>query len=220
MAVQPRLALSRLLARLATLCGLALWAGPGCVTTSNFFALPGHDCVESASAVQSWWDPRVRIARDSVNGGAPLPGLAGRLYVLDAKEWPVACKGRLVVDLYDVTCAGGAAEKLLERWQIDNDTLQRLRRRDKIGEGYTLFLPWSTNRPEITRVRLHITFFPEKGAPLYADPVTLTPRNEAPPQVVVRQQTVPAGKAPPAPSAGPSLPVLPAPTPLPAAPHK
>lgn len=217
MAVQPRLTLSRPLVRLTALCGLglALLAGSGCISTSYFLALTGHDCADTASAVHSWWDSRVRVARDSVNGGAPLPGLAGRVYIMDANELPIACKGRLNVDLYDVT-GGTGTEKLLERWQLDNDTLQRLRRCDKIGEGYTLFLPWSTYRPEVARVRLHITFFPEKGAPLYADPVTFAPRNEAAATpVVVRQQTVPAGSVPP-PAAGSALPVLPAPTPLPA----
>ena len=64
----------------------------------------------------------------------------------------------------------------LEEWRIDKDTLKRLHKKDVIGEGYTIFLPWATYKPEIARIQLKVRYEPVKGAPLYAasSPLTLT----------------------------------------------
>src|SRR5262249_19841415 len=48
------------------------------------------------------------------------------------------------------------------------DTLRRLLKKDRIGWGYTLFLPWSTYRPEVTQVRLRVCYQPAQGSPIYA----------------------------------------------------
>jgi hypothetical protein len=71
------------------------------------------------------------------------------------------------VDLFDETA--GPAQVQLERWTFDPLTLKRLLRKDIIGWGYTLFLPWSTYRPEIAVVRLKLCYQPKNGSPLYAE---------------------------------------------------
>ena len=60
------------------------------------------------------------------------------------------------------------------RLRIDKDTLKRLRKKDFIGEGYTIFLPWATYKPEITRVQLKARYEPSKGSPLYASSAPFT----------------------------------------------
>ena len=105
------------------------------------------------------------------------PGLVGRIYLFGPDVGaPLVGDGSLVADLYDDT-AGPAPKgaRPLEEWQFDRQTLKRLQRRDAIGWGYTVFLPWATCKPEITRVHLKVRYVPSKGTPLYAasSPMTL-----------------------------------------------
>src|SRR5437870_13021486 len=82
----------------------------------------------------------------------------------------------MVVCLCDDTAGpAGKGARALEEWQMDRQTLKRLQRRDAIGWGYTVFLPWATCKPEITRVHLKVRYVPSKGTPLYAasSPMTL-----------------------------------------------
>lgn len=120
--------------------------------------------------VHTLWDGRLMVVRDSVNNGAPLLGIAGRLYLFGEEVgFPLNCDGAVTVDLYDITPATTHGKpKMLERWEIDKDTFKRLGRKDTIGWGYTLFLPWSTYRPEVARVQMQLRFVPEKGIPLFA----------------------------------------------------
>jgi hypothetical protein len=152
---------------------------PGCVTTlpwtSNQEAAPG------ICQVIALWEGRIVTTQDVVNGGQPLSGLAGRMYLYGPEfKYPEKGDGAVAVDLYDVTnLPPGGQPKLLERWQLDPGNLAKLLRKDKIGLGYTLFLPWSTYRPDITRVQLNICYTTAKGAPVYSQPTTISLRNEA-----------------------------------------
>jgi len=56
----------------------------------------------------------------------------------------------------------------LEEWTFQRDELKRLLRRDAVGMGYTLFLPWSTYKPDVTQVQLKVAYLGSKGNPLYA----------------------------------------------------
>ena len=66
----------------------------------------------------------------------------------------------------------------LEEWRFDRETLQRLYKRDAVGGGYTLFLPWGTYKSEITQVRLRLRYEPTKGTPLYNESSTLVLRKD------------------------------------------
>jgi hypothetical protein len=115
--------------------------------------------------VKAVWEPQVQYQPDPGRGGAPGPVLAGRLYLFDEQlKHSMACEGSLIVDLYDLT---SGQEVMLEEWRIDPVTLGRLLRRDFLGWGYTVGLPWSTFRPDVTKVVLKLRFDPAKGAPLY-----------------------------------------------------
>jgi hypothetical protein len=111
------------------------------------------------------WQPQVQYRPDPVRDGAPGPVLVGRLYLLNGEiKQPVSAEGSVVVDLYDVA---GSREVKLEEWRIDAETLNRLLKRDPIGWGYTLSLPWSTYRTGVSQVVLKTRFAPLQGPPLY-----------------------------------------------------
>ena len=151
----------------------------GCVTNQPWLAhkepVPVH-----ISQVHSNWEGRLHVTEDVVNGGRPLAGLVGRLYLM-GPDLGAGQKGdgSVVVDLYDATNVHtGTKPVRLEQWQFSQNNLDKLLRKDPIGWGYTLFLPWSTYRPDINRVQLQVTYTPAKGAALYAPPAMVTLRNE------------------------------------------
>lgn len=165
-----------LAASLALCCGLAA----GCVTTGSL--LPGRDAAPSGAVCQvvACWDNHVMYSPDPVRNGAPGPGIAGRVYLFGQEVgFPLVGDGAVVVDVYDDTHPAGPNQLPLEEWRFDKDTLKRLQRRDPIGAGYTLFLPWGTYRPDITRVRLQLSYHPAKGTPLYAPTSSVTLSGDA-----------------------------------------
>lgn len=166
----------------------------GCVTTST--ALRPKEAPpppQSAFQVHATWENRVLITQDVVNNGRPLVGLGGRLYLFGQElGHPVAGDGMAIVEVADVTHANAQTKpKLIERWEIDADTLKRLLRKDMIGWGYSLFLPWQTYRPDITKVQLQVRYVPAKGMPLFSPPAVIALRNETPP-VTMTQREAPA----------------------------
>ncbi len=162
-----------------------LLLGPGCVSTqpwiSNFQETPALPAY-----VWCLWDARVHETQDVVNGGRSLPGLAGRLYVCDPDFKPMDKsfleKGdaKLNVELFDISNATPGAEPVrLGGWQLDGPTLVKfLRKDDKVGWGYTLFMPWPDYRPDIKRVEITVCFTPAHGSPMYASPTPMSLRNE------------------------------------------
>ncbi|MBM3997126.1 MAG: hypothetical protein FJ303_23695 [Planctomycetes bacterium] len=144
--------------------------------------------------VMTLWDNRVRITQDSVNSGRPLPGLVGRIYLF-SNDRNVDAAGFLVVTMHDASKPNG--EKLAE-WRFDPKSLKLLKRKDHLGDGYTLFLPWEDYRPEMRQVKLQACYVPQKGAPRYTDPsrVTLQTEEEAIPPMITHGQIVPGAQRP------------------------
>src|SRR5262249_28948675 len=61
------------------------------------------------------------------------------------------------------------------RCDYDADNLQRMKKADLLGLGYTVVAHWQGYRPDITRIKIQICFVPEQGgSPLYGEPVTLS----------------------------------------------
>jgi hypothetical protein len=143
----------------------------GCVDTGAFL-VPGFENMKATPCeVVVAWNPEVMTRPDPVNRGTPLPGLGGRMYLFgEGSDCPLPGDGSVVVDLYDRTPPHGANNTVpLEEWRIDRATLKRLLRRDAVGWGYTLFLPWGTYRPDIREVELRLRYDPVSGSPLYAE---------------------------------------------------
>lgn len=176
--------------------------------------------------IVSTWKPEVLHVADPARQGLSSPGLAGRLYLFGAEvDTPMIAEGNLYIDLYDLGQGGPVPPVHLENWHLDPVTLKRLKKKDPVGEGYTLFLPWATYRPDISRIQLKIRY--ETGAefPLYADtgPLTLA----AAPAFMQTSNTfvpgtpggVPLAPAVPGPTApGAAAPGLPAPRVVPGGP--
>jgi hypothetical protein len=154
---------------------LALGSG-GCVELENLVSSHEGPPTGKPSQIHVTWHNQVIFAPDPVRGGVSAPGLAGRLYLFGPNMgYPLAGEGSVVVDLFDPSQKGADGEpKLLERWNLDRDTLQRCQRHDTIGWGYTLLLPWGTYRPDLAQVVLKVRYDPTKGVPIYANPSTIT----------------------------------------------
>jgi len=173
--------------RLTALCGAALAvmmsAGCGSLLTLCHNAKPPTGVVCSIAPT---FENSVIQVSDSANEGAPLRGLKGRLYLFgNEAATPITCEGDLWVDLYDdrPTLTGGPPKRL-ERWQFPKEVMDRLLRKDLIGWGYTIFLPWvNTYRPDITLVHFHVGFQPHNARAAVYDitqPMTIT-HGERPP---------------------------------------
>lgn len=162
---------------------LSLFCLSGCVTLGSL--LPGTETLPTGPVCQvvTAWHNQVAWTPDPARGGLPTPGLAGRVYLFGQEiNCPLVGDGAVVVDLYDLSSVGmGGQPVVLEQWRFDPDTLKRLLRRDPVGWGYTLFLPWGTYRPDIARVQLRLRYEPPRGTPLYAEgsPLTLSQEQSA-----------------------------------------
>jgi hypothetical protein len=124
------------------------------------------------------WDNCLTQTTDMVNGGAPLWGLKGRLYLFGPEaKMPITCEGELCIDLYDDRPLASSAQPVrLERWHFPREIMAQLARKDRIGWGYTIFLPWvNSYRPDITLVHFQIRFMPSgSSTPLHDNSGSIT----------------------------------------------
>jgi hypothetical protein len=155
---------------------VALLFNTGCSLTGMFTTADAAQSAAGISQVVVAWSNKVEYAADPTKGGVPGPGLAGRMYLFGpGMDYPMLGDGSLTVDLYDDGPAAPAGGQLIEEWRIDKDTLKRLVKKDIVGTGYTLFLPWGTCKPEVTKVHLAVRYDPANGgSPMYAPGAPLT----------------------------------------------
>ena len=160
----------------SALCVLAFCLA-GCVSTGSFLHLGGAMPCPEPCRIVAVWNPGVVFTPDPVHNGTPNPGLAGRIYMFGPEiGYPMIGNGSLVVQLFEDTKTAADKEgQPLEEWRFDPETLKQLERRDAIGAGYTVFLPWASYKPEITQVHLKVCYQPPKAFPIYAvgAPITL-----------------------------------------------
>jgi hypothetical protein len=167
-----------------SLVAVMLLGSVGCVAVDSFVLeagmLPG---AEPAAQVVAMWCNQVATTPDPAHNGEPVKGLAGRIYLFGPHiDRPVTGDGSLVVDLFTGPIDHAPPEQPpapLEEWRFDRDTLHRLLRRDAVGWGYTVFLPWSTYRPDISHIYLKVRYEPRTGGPLYAASARITLNRDA-----------------------------------------
>jgi hypothetical protein len=164
--------------------------------------------------VESYWHSGIVTTADVVHKGTTLPGLAGRVYFLGQDMGtPLKGKGKLLVDMYDdVHVSPEGQPRLLEHYEYPDEVLARLIRKDMIGWGYTVFLPWPEYRPDIKHVQLKVSFTPDAGTPMFAPPIQLTVRNSNNPLVSERVATVKAEELSPYNPSGAQIPMRIAPS--------
>lgn len=128
-----------------------------------------------AARLTAAFNNKVIYAPDPTRGGDPVPGILGRLYVFSTDEAvPIIAEGSLIVDLWDNSPnINGGKPKLLEVWNIDAESFAKFRKRDIIGEGYSLFLPWSTYNVDIKQVNMIVRYVGKDGRVLISPPEQL-----------------------------------------------
>lgn len=122
------------------------------------------------------WQNYISRLPDPTKNGTMMPGLVGKLFLLDDKYQNVVSNGKLTVDLYDESGGKtGDAAKLIERWEFDKETVKKLATSDELfSRCYAVFLPWPGYKPEINQVRLMVKYEPAEGHALYAPAESLS----------------------------------------------
>src|SRR5947208_6366801 len=173
--------------------GVMLFAG-GCVNLPTAGASKELPPTAPVAQAHATWESKVRYLEDIVHGGRLTPGLAGSLYLFSGSNAPVQANGTVQIELFDVSQLppGQRPEKPLECVRLDKESLKSCLGKDGFGLWkYTLFLPWSTYRPEITKVVMVVSYIPAQGPPVYAQTTTVDLNGTS--GVTVRQQQLPAG---------------------------
>lgn len=187
---------------------------PGCRTVETSKVKPIEPGPAPVHQAVTNWANQMIVTSDVVHQGAPLPGIVGRLYLVGPDQARfVKGDGKVIVDLYDVGQPGPDGKpKMLQRWEYDKSTLDRLFRKDWLGWGYTLFLPWPDYQPDVKRVQLRACYLPDKGTSVFAPHTQVSLRSDdvAPAiqerTVLAAQYASPARAGTPVNPAGPPLP--------------
>ena len=150
--------------RRAVLASIAMAAVAPVGCLAKYFSKPENEPaanqVKSTPAAKGRlvciWDKKVNFSEDQTRGGAIMPVLVGRVYLVDSDVKVHLGDGSLIIDLYDCSPGTGHAKepKMLEELRIDPDNLKRFAKKDFIGDGYHIMFPWYTYRPEITNVNI------------------------------------------------------------------
>lgn len=120
--------------------------------------------------VQACFEDRLVAAEDAFNRGAKIAGLSGTVYLFaNESNQTIEARGTIEVEAYDVASATKRAA-----WTLDARSLEKLKRKDLVGVGYRLFLPWEGDARD---VKLVVTYRPAKGNACQAEPARLSLRN-------------------------------------------
>jgi hypothetical protein len=165
----------RLLSAL-TIGVLACAALAGCITLDSFVKKHDAGPTGKVNQIAVTWDKGVAFVPDFTHGGAMSPGLLCRVYLFGSEgAIPIVGDGTISVDLYDDgPLAFGGQACMKERWNIDKDTLKGCLRKDLVGWGYTLFLPWATYTPDMKQVHMVVCYVPQGGFPFYKPSETMS----------------------------------------------
>ncbi len=168
---------------------------------------PTVSCEEkkvTATDVAVAWRNQIAYKPDPTQNGAKSAGIAGQLFLVGGEKMEFAmADGTLTVDLTDETPRpAGQPAATPERWQIDKNTLRKLRTTDEtFGKSYVLFLPWSAYKADITKVKISVRYDPDNGHTLYQKPTVVTFGSENPAPTVpapqMPQPTAPTVQMPP-----------------------
>jgi hypothetical protein len=150
----------------------------GCVTPSTSM-FRGSAPEELPCKILSYWDQHVRIALNSRSQTVPpeeLPFLAGRVYFFGpGANHPLMPHGTLIVDFFDASAPPDGPPQQLGRTVYGPDDLQKVRSENLLGMGYTVLAYWGNYDPKYTRVKVLVTFIPEKGGDrIFAEPAIVS----------------------------------------------
>lgn len=128
--------------------------------------------------VIAMWSDGVVVQADPSQDGKATPGFNGKVYLLDGRSGQAhGAAGRLIISLYDASGPPGQPPR--EVWEIDPETLKRVARKDGVGWGYALWLPWSTADATIHNVTLVVQYKPHRGQDVWSNQSTFRVRDGA-----------------------------------------
>jgi hypothetical protein len=131
---------------------------------------PKAEGKQAATEMTVMWKSRLGHFPDPTRNGEKVAGISGQLFLFGPNMKPASAEGELTITLHDDTprpagIPGGESE----RWVIGTDSLRRAAATDeRFGPCYTLFLPWPDRRPDVTRVRLSVSFRPDGGGLIHS----------------------------------------------------
>ena len=169
-----------------------------------------------AARLTAAWNNKVIYAPDPTHGGDPVPGLMARLWLFgpDTKD-PLTVDGEFFIGAWDMSPKPtGGQPVLLEVWHIDPEAARKFRRQDFVGEGYTLFLPWSKYHVDLKQVNVIARFNGADGRSLVSSPETLTLDHSATLQRAAERLAALSNSGPATAEVKPPVVELPAPLPI------
>ena len=141
---------------------MAALAQSGCISMDSL----KHEFRPSGmpSSIAAVWIHEVLTAMDPVHGGEPLPGIAGRIHFftdkVDSSILPP--DGKIVVAIYDDAPSLHGEDSTKSRPVVtctyEKDILKQFGRKDPVGWGYSLFVPWPEYDPKITCVLIKMWY--------------------------------------------------------------
>jgi hypothetical protein len=155
------------------LAALLLTASSGCSLLETCGCISAPPPAPVNEVIAFIYD-QVQFVSDSANHGRPLPGLVGRVYLSHAEENKsnmVEASGMMVAEMFDAT--PGKEPRKLADWRFDKESLKQLKKRDLVGMGYTLFLPWENYDPAIKKVQVRVWYEEPGKASHFAEPQIL-----------------------------------------------
>ena len=184
-----------------------LVAVSGCAMLDKYQFVVPKDSYEPVHHLELAFHPFVYFIDDTVNPGNTIPCLKGRVYLIgEDGAKTLAGRGQIYAELYDTTAQKpGQAAPMIADWKFEPAALKMVQSPDKIGLGYTLFLPLVEYQASIKKVVLRVTYTDEKGEKRQHQNTLMLRVAEESPEIVVNEcRNVLPNSLPPAPT--PSLP--------------
>jgi hypothetical protein len=153
------------------LAALLLTLVSGCVSTDQLVTDLVGNSPSTVTQVVAFWGNQLMPGVDPVHNGAPLYGIAGRVYLFGPGLGEnLVADGKIVVEMYGmVPEQPQGPPALLESWEVKKDILNGVcLRRDGFGAGYTLNLPWEHYRPDVTHLDIRVRYEPARGMTIYS----------------------------------------------------
>lgn len=161
----------------ATLIG-GLLVLSGCAGLDQYrFDWPGGDGPQhgSVAEVASMWADGIDVRGDPAHGGVLTPGFAGRVYLFGPNtQGSMAADGTFTVQLFDDMQPPSNPPAPREVWFIDQESLQRICKKDALGWGYDLWLPWGNFSSKIRKVSLVVIYKSKDGKEVWSGSTLIT----------------------------------------------
>lgn len=166
-----------IVSRRAMLTGMAMAAfAPVACLSKHFARKEEAKPVAQQGRLVSAWENKVTYAPDTSRGGAVFPGLNCRVYLFGPDmAVPIVGDGMLRVTFHEASRKSGSGEgKITDIVDISPESLRLFVKRDFVGDGYTIFIPWFNYRPEISDVFILLEYHAANGEVLRHQSGTFT----------------------------------------------